>query len=243
MRLAILPLLACGVLLAETQAEEGARLFQTTCAVCHGSDGSAVEGVDFSRGRFKRGSTDEDLMRAINRGISGTGMPPFDFNQIQMMSLIAYLRLMPQTAPSAVGTGDAARGKLLFEGKGGCVQCHRAEETGSRTGPDLSDVGRFRSAASLQESILDPDAAVLPEHVYFRAITRAGVTITGRRLNEDPGSVQLIDSSERLVALNKADLREYTVLRTSLMPSYRGKLSAAEIADLVKYLSMRRGPR
>jgi hypothetical protein len=84
---------------------------------------------------------------------------------------------------------------------------------------------------------------VLPEHVYCRAVTREGVTITGRRLNEDPGSVQLIDTNERLIALNKADLREYTLQRTSPMPSYRGKLSADEIADLVKYLSARRGVR
>ena len=82
---------------------------------------------------------------------------------------------------------------------------------------------------------------VLPEHLYCKAVTRDGVTITGRRLNEDPNTVQLIDTNERLIGLSKADLREYTLLKTSPMPSYRDKLTAAEIGDIVKYLSTRKG--
>ncbi len=35
--------------------------------------------------------------------------------------------------------------------------------------------------------------------------------ITGRRLNEDTLTVQIMDSKERLVSLTKADLKEYTV--------------------------------
>ena len=67
-------------------------------------------------------------------------------------------------------------------------------------------------------------------------MTRDGKVITGRRLNEDTYSVQLIDTEERLVSLSKADLKEYTVIKTSSMPSYQGKLSAQELADVVAYL-------
>ena len=70
----------------------------------------------------------------------------------------------------------------------------------------------------------------------MRAVTKDGKVITGRRLNEDTYSVQLIDSQERLVSLAKADLKEYAVIKTSSMPSYRDKLSAQELADVVAYL-------
>ena len=72
-------------------------------------------------------------------------------------------------------------------------------------------------------------------------VTRQGAVITGRRLNEDTHTIQLIDDKERLVSLDKSQLRELTVLKTSPMPSYQGKLSAQEIADVVAYLQTLKG--
>jgi mono/diheme cytochrome c family protein len=43
------------------------------------------------------------------------------------------------------------------------------------------------------------------------------------------------------VSLTKADLRELTVLTSSPMPSYRGRLSDEEIADVVAYLLTLKG--
>jgi mono/diheme cytochrome c family protein len=74
-----------------------------------------------------------------------------------------------------------------------------------------------------------------------RAVTRDGKVITGRRLNEDTYSVQMLDDKEQLVSLTKSDLREYEVLKTSKMPSYRDKLTIEEIADLVAYLASLKG--
>ena len=75
----------------------------------------------------------------------------------------------------------------------------------------------------------------------MRAVTRAGKVISGRRLNEDTYTVQLIDEQEHLVSLAKADLREYTVIKTSPMPSYRDKLTSKDLADLVSYLLSLKG--
>ena len=41
----------------------------------------------------------------------------------------------------AAASGDAGRGKALFEGKGMCNTCHRVRGEGSRSGPDLSEAG------------------------------------------------------------------------------------------------------
>jgi putative heme-binding domain-containing protein len=112
---------------------------------------------------------------------------------------------------------------------------------GSHLGPDLTDIGAIRNAARLERSILDPSETILPQHRIVRAVTKQGATFTGRRLNEDTDTIQLIDDRERLVSLAKSDLRELTVLKASPMPSYQGKLSSQELADLVAYLLSLKG--
>jgi hypothetical protein len=82
---------------------------------------------------------------------------------------------------------------------------------------------------------------MLPINRPVRVLTQDGKVIRGRRVNEDTYSVQLLDSEERLLSLTKADLREYTVLKDSPMPSYRNKLTAEEIADVLAYLLSLRG--
>lgn len=239
----VLALLLITVPILPAQIEdivEGERLFQATCAVCHGPEGNAVPGIDFAQGRWKRVSKEEDIEQFVAKGIPGTSMPPFDLRPRQVSWLIAYLRSLRVSAVSPAA-GDAVRGRTLFEGKGRCIECHRTGQTGSRVGPDLSEIGRIRPAPALEQSILEPDAVILPEYLYIRAVTRDGVTITGRRLNEDPSTVQIIDTRERLIGLVKADLKEYQVLSTSMMPSYRGKLSSSEVSDIVKYLSTQKG--
>ena len=116
------------------------------------------------------------------------------------------------------------------------MSCHRVNGQGSRMAPDLSDIGTVRSARALEESLLDPTSSMLPMNRSVRGVTRDGKVVTGRRLNEDTYSVQLIDTQERLVSLIKADLKEYAVVKTSPMPSYRDKLTAQELADVVAYL-------
>jgi hypothetical protein len=51
----------------------------------------------------------------------------------------------------------------------------------------------------------------------------------------------LINEQGRLQTVAKADLREYEIVQVSPMPSYRGKLTSEEIADLVAYLQSLRG--
>ena len=83
----------------------------------------------------------------------------------------------------------------------------------------------------------EPDAEVLPNFRFVRAVTRSGDTITGRLLNQDTFTVQLLDSAEHLRSLSRTALREFTILNNSPMPSYRDKLTSQELADLVGYLA------
>ncbi|MGH9611889.1 MAG: c-type cytochrome, partial [Bryobacteraceae bacterium] len=156
-----------------SDVENGSRLYRNNCFACHGPDGNSIPGVDFRRGQFIRASSDDDLLRVIGSGVPGTAMPPTAVNDSARLALVAYLRSMHE---SATGSGDAARGRALFEGKGGCLACHRVNGKGSRVGPDLSEVGEIRTAAYLERSIVAPAESILPEHRFVRVVTRQGTT-------------------------------------------------------------------
>jgi putative heme-binding domain-containing protein len=112
---------------------------------------------------------------------------------------------------------------------------------GAISGPDLSEVGRSRSVASIRLSLVDPTSAMRPINRPVRAVTRDGAPVSGRRLNEDSYTVQLMTDEGRLVSLVKSELRSFTVGTTSAMPSYKDMLSPAAIADLVAYLATLKG--
>jgi putative heme-binding domain-containing protein len=219
----------------------GSRLYDAQCTTCHGANGDGVGGVDLRSGKFRHVVTDQDLVRVITNGIQGTGMLAFQLDAAELAGIVAYLRNMNTFDRGSVRAGDAIRGRTVFEGKGGCTRCHRVGAQGARVAPDLSDIGAIRSAASLQRSLTDPSSQMMPINRPVRAVLRDGTVINGRRLNEDTYTVQLFDDKERLVSLSKADLREYTILTTSPMPSSRDTLSQDELADLVAYLLSLKG--
>src|SRR5262245_44075463 len=132
-------------------------------------------------------------------------------------------------------TGDAARGKALVESSG-CFDCHRIDDRGSHLGPDLSDIGGRRTADRLQQALVAPDDEVLPENRFVRFVTKEGASITGRLLNQDAISVQLITPKDELKSYLRANVRDYTIVDKGLMPSVQGKLTDQQVADIVSYL-------
>jgi putative heme-binding domain-containing protein len=221
----------------------GAQIYAAQCTPCHGVTGNQIGGVDFNSGQLRRAPTDQDLRTIVTTGIVGTAMPPFKFDASELAGIIAYIRTFRDFDASGITLGDPGRGKAWFEGAGGCANCHRVYGKGPRLAPDLSDIGAIRSADYLQRTLLDPAGALLPVNRSVHIVTRDGKVINGRRLNEDTYSVQLIDDTEHLVSLPKADLREFTVLTTTTMPSYKDKANAQEQADVIAYLLSLKGLR
>jgi putative heme-binding domain-containing protein len=219
----------------------GASLYGARCAPCHGAQGDAIGGVNLRSGKFRNAITDRDLAGFIRAGSQAAGMPPFVLDDTDMAGIIAYLRNMNSFDAATVKTGDIARGRAVFEGKGTCTTCHRVGRVGSRVAPDLTDIGALRSAGSIQRSLLDPTSQMMPINRPVRVVTKDGAVINGRRLNEDTYSMQLIDDRERLHSLLKADVREFTISKTSPMPSYKNTLSSDELADLLGYLLSLKG--
>ena len=226
----------------QAEVEVGFNLYNMNCITCHGTNGDSVSGVSFRSGQFRRVSTDAELNRLIQTGVPGTAMPPGRYGTADLAGLVAYVRSMRDfdTKPAR---GDAARGRTLVEGKGGCLGCHRINGKGSRVAPDLSDIGALRAPDAIERTMNDSTATMLPINRSIRAVTRSGKIITGRRLNEDTYSVQIIDSGENLLSLQKSDLKEYTVLKTSTMPSFKNTLTPMELDDVVTYLRTLKGSR
>jgi putative heme-binding domain-containing protein len=220
--------------------QNGALLYGANCAQCHGATGDGIPGVDL-KGGIRRAASDRDLAQLITTGIPGTAMPATPFGGPELTALVAYLRSMRDFNAPAVMVGDAARGRTLFGGKGGCIACHRVGAAGSRVAPDLSDIGANRAADALWRSLQDPTAAMRPINRPVKIVMKDGRTINGRRLNEDTYSVQIMDDHEQLLSLMKSDLREFTVLKASTMPSFKDKLTPQEIADVVSYLVTLKG--
>ena len=126
----------------------------------------------------------------------------------------------------------------------GCFDCHRIRERGSRLGPDLSAIGSRQTPDRLRQALVTPDEEVTPENRFVRLVTKDGATITGRLLNQDPFSIQLITPKEELKTYMRSALREYAIVDKGLMPSVQGKLTDHQIADLVAYLaSLKETPR
>jgi putative heme-binding domain-containing protein len=220
--------------------EAGRQQYATNCLRCHGPDGDILKDADIGHGRFRRGSTDDDLVRIIRDGIPGTPMASSNISEPNALTIVAYLRNMA-AASGTVAPGDAARGKTIFEGKGGCTSCHRVIGNGSRVGPDLSQIGGARRAVELQRSLVDPDAEIVPANRMLKLVTRDGAAVTGRLLNQDAFTLQLLDSREQLRSFSKSNLREFSFVTNSSMPSYKDKLSSQELADVVSYLASLRG--
>jgi putative heme-binding domain-containing protein len=219
----------------QSDIDAGSRVYSTQCQQCHGPNGDQITGIDLRRGIFKRTTSDEELARIITNGVPTGGMPPFKLQPAELTGIVAFIRAGFDTT-AAVKIGDAARGKAIFDGKGNCMSCHRVGGRGPRVAPDLSDIGLARTPAALQRSIVDPSSAMLPINRPVAIVMKDGTRITGRRLNEDTATVQLIDSEERLRSLMKRDIRTMTVETRSTMPSYAKTLTPDEVSDLVAYL-------
>jgi putative heme-binding domain-containing protein len=132
--------------------------------------------------------------------------------------------------------GNAERGKALVESSG-CFECHRIDDRGSRLGPNLSRIGGRRIPVRLRQALVAPDEEVVPDNRFVRIVTKDGTTVTGKLLNQDAVSVQMMNPKEELKTYLRANIRESTIIDKGLMPSVEGKLNAQQVADIVSYLS------
>jgi cytochrome c oxidase cbb3-type subunit 3 len=233
---------------AQADVAAGKTLFGHLCVTCHGFEGTGGAGPPLNRAKLMNAPDDAALRVIIADGIPNRGMPrvrrTLDFEQRQ---LIAYVRSLGRTARPAT-KGNAAKGSELYA-KLNCASCHVIKGQGGTLGPELTDIGVQRGPQYLRQALVEP-AAVLPnstlgvqgpgysEFLPVRVVLKDGAEVRGIRLNEDLFTIQLRDLSGKFHSIRKTNAE---VIRkepnTSLMPSFAGKVTDAELDDLVAYLS------
>jgi alcohol dehydrogenase (cytochrome c) len=235
---------------APVPTDAGAALFQRNCASCHGREGEGGRGPMLAQPKLSRVSDIDSLMMLIRRGIEGTEMPGSRLSGTELRTLAEFVLRLGAGTGGAATTGDAARGAVLFEGKGSCRACHAIGGYGGAFGPDLTDIGRRRGPAYLRRALTEPDADVpkgfsmyradsgLPSNfLQVRVTTREGTQVLGVRVNEDTFSIQLRDASGQLRSFQKSELRELQKdWGRSPMPAYASTFSSQELDDVVAFL-------
>jgi putative heme-binding domain-containing protein len=229
-------------------AGSGKADFQRICSGCHGVDRATSQ-------RMTRAEWAAVVSDMVARGAQGSSA--------ELDNVVSYLSAnfgKSNASPSPLARGHTAasppqvaaekeaplsaeeisKATRLIQ-QNGCLSCHRLGEAGSYVGPDLDGVGAHRTPEQLQASLQSPKKEVLPENRAVRLVSSDGKTVTGRLLNQDGFSVQLIDSSGQLRSFARSGLREFTIVTTNPMPSYADKLSAQDLNDLVRYLSTLKG--
>jgi putative heme-binding domain-containing protein len=224
---------------------KGKAEFQRICSNCHSVSMATSQRMDQAQWT----GVVNDM---VSKGAQGTQQ---DFDNIIAYLTANYGKGAPPTAapapsptpaPEAVplaaplSEAEIAKATGLIKANG-CLSCHRVDNIGSYVGPDLSEIGASRSAADIQAALVSPSKDVRPENRSVRLVTKDGKTVTGRILNQDGFSVQIIDSSSQLRSFQKASLREFTIVTANPMPSYADKMSGQDFSDLVHYLSSLKG--
>lgn len=221
-------------------AVAGAAVYKGRCAGCHGPEGAGTgAGPSLQARAFRHGNTDEALFQTISKGVPGTAMPAFSLGGLQTWQVITHVRSLSVAGRTTKVAGNAAAGAKIF--RANCAGCHTVGAEGGLGGPDLTDIGEQRSEAEIRESLLRPDAMVSPEYWSVKVQTTGGQTLEGIRLNEDTHSVQMRDRRGRLISVLRRDVKEIDLIRKSTMPSFDGKLSAAQMDDLLAFLIQPRG--
>jgi len=233
-----------------SDADQGKQTFEARCSTCHGLDGGGAMGPNIQGIPMRLGAA--AVADVIKNGMSG-GMPSFagqlDASQIQQV--IAYLLTLTRKDSGTV-TGDAAKGKEVYDGSG-CATCHIISGEGSGAGPELTKVGQLRGPGYLKTTLLYPGSDLpqarvfletggLLDYMFVHIVTRDGHTFDGTRVTEDSFRIVIKDASGQFHSFQKSDLREFSKEPgKSVMPSFKGKLSDTQIDDLVAYLASLKG--
>ena len=225
-------------------AEDGRPMFRLFCSSCHGIRAEGGRGPDLTRGSFSVGDSDDDVFRVIAGGAMGTEMPEYmsRLGEENIWRLVSYIRSVTKRDVVPI-TGNGQAGEKLFWDKGQCGACHTVGTRGGRMGPDVSRIGRTRSAAFLRESIVDVNADLTPGFNTVTVVTKDGKKIVGVQRGYDNFSAQLMDAGDRFYSFQKSDVASMKREFRSLMPDNYGKMfSKEEIDDMVAYLASLRGP-
>jgi putative heme-binding domain-containing protein len=146
-------------------------------------------------------------------------------------------------ARSGMHGRDFVNGRTMFAAAG-CYACHRFQNQGGMTGPDLTTAGRRYSTRDLLDQVIHPSKVINDQFSAVTVLTNDGIVHNGVIVNlgqkGDGGNIvlntDLADPWER-VSINRDDIDEMMVSKSSPMPvGLFSRMTKDEILDLTAYL-------
>jgi quinoprotein glucose dehydrogenase len=135
----------------------------------------------------------------------------------------------------ALEGGDAARGRLVFQGQGDCQRCHGDAGHGAGAGPELEGVGARRDRAYFLRSVLEPSAEIAEGFATYSVTKRDGSVVSGTLVSEQDG-VLVLESGGQQQRIAAAEIAE-RIGPVSAMPPNGLALAPRDLRDLVAYLA------
>ena len=149
------------------------------------------------------------------------------------------LDTLSAAANSDLKARDYKNGKRMFAAAA-CYACHRFNNQGGITGPDLTSAGRRYSPHDLLDQIINPSKVINDQFSAVVVITDAGVIHTGVVVNLNGDSLMLntdLTNPNQQVRLNRNEIDEINISKVSPMPKgLLAKMTRDEILDLVAYV-------
>jgi mono/diheme cytochrome c family protein len=219
-------------------SKAGGVLYQQSCAFCHGRDTMGGEsGPDLTQSKLVLADVNGDKIGEVVRaGRPEKKMPAFNFSAPELQSLATFIHSQAAIAAKNKGdrrgvsvadlqTGNAAAGKLYFDGAGNCAHCH------SPTG-DLAGVAKRYQGLDLEKRMLYPE------------YTRSKATVTLPSGQKFSGTLAYLDEFSIALRDSNGAYRSWLVSRVKYIVDSPveahvdlfSKYTDANIHDLMAYL-------
>lgn len=131
--------------------------------------------------------------------------------------------------------GDPDRGREVFANQGTCLKCHRAEGEGGRAGPRLTGLALRTPPGKILESIVNPNAEIVPGYGISVVTLTDGTTLAGTILEETAAGLTLKTAAGETRAVSRSSVREQTPA-VSPMPPLGLSLGKRDLRDLMAFL-------
>lgn len=150
---------------------------------------------------------------------------------------------LTQAALTDLKHRDFANGRKMFAAAG-CYACHRFQNQGGMTGPDLTTAGRRYSVRDLLDQVVNPSKVINDQFSSVKVLTDEGQIYTGVIVNlgvrRNGGAIvlntDLSDPNQR-VTIDRNTIEQLVVSKTSPMPAgLFNRMTREEILDLTAYL-------
>jgi ubiquinone/menaquinone biosynthesis C-methylase UbiE/mono/diheme cytochrome c family protein len=144
------------------------------------------------------------------------------------------IALSAQLPPPAAA--DVTAGRVLFEGKGQCLSCHRMSETGGRAARDLSWIGLLRAPDRLRAAVTNPKAHPSASSLtsadvdHLVAFLRAQRTLWKLSTEAQPPEREIAPATENAPFFSSAEREKYE--RADLLLDALHIQSGATVADI-----------